>query len=440
MRKQPNDCICGFPSGDNGTNCERCRLIARINELEDRMTPDAIRHFDADDLIMSTAAYYLGRSTINVGDFCQRLRRAWPELSGDVRAHIQRLVESQFAREGVLRRLYLEPDWGPYVTQSAQPQPGQYWQTQDGKLRVYVHGVTQLGTVLAEMPSGQWVDIDVNQMLADWRHLPGCDSFDWQPTRYPRYFETHNRENYAFLRQDSATDFVLVQHDGTGREVTEVTLADRVQITETEAMSRIVSSVPEWPKYVTNPTGWACDTAYLRRDSEEVCVRVTTSGVEHPNWWDEQRDETVHRGTWKYITEAEAKSRIEPPKPVESPDDWVTQDRVVPRNNIDLWCWIEAGKTPHEHDWQKGVSNFHRHKHGDREYPSCSEILHVRCRRKDLPPVEPPKPATRTITFCEYIVWDEPGCERLVWALESDDMLYRHSYPTGQTRTVEVPE
>jgi hypothetical protein len=108
MTTKPNDCICGFPSGDNGTNCERCRLIARMNDLEYRVTPDAMRHFDADDLIMSATAYHL---TTNVGDFCQRLRRAWPELSEDVRAHIQRLVESQFAGEGILRRLYLDPDW-----------------------------------------------------------------------------------------------------------------------------------------------------------------------------------------------------------------------------------------------------------------------------------------------------------------------------------------
>jgi hypothetical protein len=72
---------------------------------------DHLRHFDTDDLIMSTAAYYLGRQTINVGDFCRRLRRAWPELNENVRAYVQRLVESQFAREGVLRRLYLAPDW-----------------------------------------------------------------------------------------------------------------------------------------------------------------------------------------------------------------------------------------------------------------------------------------------------------------------------------------
>jgi len=180
-----------------------------------------------------------------------------------------------------------------------QPQHGQYWQTQDGKLRIYVHGVTKLGTVLAEMRSGQWVDLDVNQMLANWRHLPDCDSVDWQPVKYPRYFETHNREDYAFLRQDSATDFVLAQHDGTGHEVTEVTLADRAELTEAEAMSRIV----------------------------------------------------------------------------------------------------------------------------------------------------PPTPPTRTVTFCEYVVWDEPGSGQLVWVSEPDDLmpsarsrLYRYRYPTGQTRTVEVPE
>jgi hypothetical protein len=76
---------------------------------------DHLRHFDTDDLIMSATAYYLGRRTINVGDFCQRLRRAWPELNENVRAYVQRLVESQFAREGVLRRLYLEPDWILFV-------------------------------------------------------------------------------------------------------------------------------------------------------------------------------------------------------------------------------------------------------------------------------------------------------------------------------------
>ena len=77
---------------------------------------DHLRHFDTDDLIMSTTAYYLGRRTASVGDFCQRLRRAWPELNEDVQQYIRRLVESEFAREGILRRL--QRDWTPFGDES----------------------------------------------------------------------------------------------------------------------------------------------------------------------------------------------------------------------------------------------------------------------------------------------------------------------------------
>ena len=34
MNYKPNDCCCGFPSGDNTDNCERCQLVARIRSLE----------------------------------------------------------------------------------------------------------------------------------------------------------------------------------------------------------------------------------------------------------------------------------------------------------------------------------------------------------------------------------------------------------------------
>jgi hypothetical protein len=258
-----------------------------------------------------------------------------------------------------------------------QPQPGEWWRTRGGEI-LYVVGcrpksddtnwplivVDKHGVCVEPYTTGGFIDephIECEEDLVE--HLPDCDSFEWVPVQYPRYFETHNREDYAFLRQDSATDFVLVQHDGTGREVTEVTLAERAEITEAEATSRIVPPAPEWPKYVTGRTGFACYTAYLRRDSETDCVLVTKSGMEHPNFWDATRDDLLLNGLWVYITEAEAKAFI-----------------------------------------------------------------------------KPTKPKARTITFCEHIVWDEPGCERLVWALEPDDLLYRHSYPTGQTRTVEVPE
>ena len=64
-----------------------------------------IYHFDFDDLVMSTTAYYLGRRTINVDSFCDRLVKAWPDLSPNVRDYIQRIVEAEFSREAILKRL-----------------------------------------------------------------------------------------------------------------------------------------------------------------------------------------------------------------------------------------------------------------------------------------------------------------------------------------------
>ena len=33
MSEPVNDCCCGFPSGENADNCERCGLIKQRNEL-----------------------------------------------------------------------------------------------------------------------------------------------------------------------------------------------------------------------------------------------------------------------------------------------------------------------------------------------------------------------------------------------------------------------
>jgi hypothetical protein len=73
---------------------------------------NAIHYFDHDDLIMSSASYYLGRRTAMVGDFCDRLVSAWPYLSKPVRDYIQRIVESEFAREAILVKL--DPTFNPF--------------------------------------------------------------------------------------------------------------------------------------------------------------------------------------------------------------------------------------------------------------------------------------------------------------------------------------
>jgi hypothetical protein len=242
-----------------------------------------------------------------------------------------------------------------------QPQPGEWWRTRSGEIRL-VFGVNPCGTkytvwttnaddaVCSHLPSGAEFSGGRESPYDLVEHLPDCNSFDWQPVRYPRYFETRDREYYAYLRQDSATDLVLVEPSGDDYEGTEVALAGRTEITEAEAMSRIVP-----PKH----------------DPGQGYRRINPA-VDVP----QEGDEFWHK----------------------SEKRWVARSREM-------------------------------------SYAGWSNTDTYRRR------IEPPTPKkTRTITFCEYIVWDEPGCERLVWALESDDMLYRHSYPTGRTRTIEVPE
>ena len=37
MSGKVNDCCCGFPSGENTDNCERCGLIKQIQELSEAL-------------------------------------------------------------------------------------------------------------------------------------------------------------------------------------------------------------------------------------------------------------------------------------------------------------------------------------------------------------------------------------------------------------------
>jgi hypothetical protein len=77
-----------------------------------------------------------------------------------------------------------------------------------------------------------------------------------------------------------------------------------------------------------------------------------------------------------------------PKLPVESPDDWVTQDRVGARPGIDERQFTVINGKPQGWDevkssWSAGMM------HGD---VKCGETIEVRCRRKDLPPLPAESP------------------------------------------------
>jgi hypothetical protein len=121
----------------------------------------------------------------------------------------------------------------------------------------------------------------------------------------------------------------------------------------------------------------------------------------------------------KEVTEAEAKSRLNPPKP-DPGEGWRLVDKDVdqPQEGDEFW--------DREHcEWVLRHKAF-----SDSPF---SEISTYRRR------IEPPKPKTRTVVLREWLLWTSPGHECLQW-LASDPLGWPHRHPTGKTRTIEVPE
>jgi len=89
------------------------------------------------------------------------------------------------------------------------------------------------------------------------------------------------------------------------------------------------------------------------------------------------------------------------PQPVESPDDWVVQDRVRARST-DRGAWVDEGEPypPYDfssrHWWTVGTGKALGWNPGDTD--AVGRTLHLICRRKDLPevvdPNNPPMPAS----------------------------------------------
>jgi hypothetical protein len=248
--------------------------------------------------------------------------------------------------------------------------------------------VTKLETVLIEYPSGASGGFLLSHWLEDWQHLPECDSFDWGPPSPPDPGE-----------------------------------------------------------------GW----------------RLIDKAVDQPQagdeiWFATRREWSLRENLNPFINGWHYRRRIEPPKPVESPDDWVTQDRVPPRSGVDQVRWAEM------HDWAYAMGIWV-------SMPSDKYLqgtLQVRCRRKDLPrqngpescaicgvfpPIEgniackdcvqyahesagcppDPTPKTRTVVLREWVVCVDGEHWYLHWgAVEPQG--YQEIHPTGETRTIEVPE
>lgn len=177
--------------------------------------------------------------------------------------------------------------------------------------------------------------------------------------------------------------------------------------------------------------------AYLLRINAKRCCLVDKKGnqlTDQP-WYDK-----TDRAGRTQLTKEEALERLDKPEPVESPDDWVeithTHPDHVPRVGIDWFTSLEYPKIEDNNGWQR--QEFFHTKNSVGEYYKASEGGRSKCRRKDLPPITPPKPAMRTVTLNQWIVWDEEGEESERWQSDTPESWYNY-YKTGESKTVEVP-
>ena len=135
----------------------------------------------------------------------------------------------------------------------------------------------------------------------------------------------------------------------------------------------------------TFPQYWTSESpllAFMKQLSKDDFVPVFLDGSEGAV----RSNSTVDRTR---LTQAEAEARVKKPEPVESPDDWVTQDRVPDRPGIDEWRRVFDGVPD---GWNKSFEHEERYAHGHTALGGRS-VVEVRCRRRDLPPLpqETPK-------------------------------------------------
>lgn len=86
-------------------------IHANESDVSDLVVPmPQVYEFDVSDLVMSATAYYLGRRTANVGDFCRRLCLSWPSLPVAVQQFVERIVEEAYRRAARTDRFALGND------------------------------------------------------------------------------------------------------------------------------------------------------------------------------------------------------------------------------------------------------------------------------------------------------------------------------------------
>ncbi len=361
------------------------------------------------------------------------------------------------------------------------PEPDQYWEHVKSKDRVYFIGRNPEGEMVWQC-EGDTVEVG-NLDWSDWQHIPDCTGWDWEFEAFPHYYVgTKWCDGTAYVVRESETKSHAVgrsgnkfKYDWDGAAKRFVAIGTLVRITEAEAMARLDKPAEQWPKYYVTVTD---SRHYYRCDSADEVWAVTENGEERQG---SPASALLDTAVWKQVTEAEAFARVvkpaepdsDPPPfakpftnarsgigirkdavawrparqpyevatdvtyqaetPVESPNGWVVQDRVPARPGIDQGWWAYKGDAvdPSGSSWWdfQSTDSAAGKEHG---YPHIEGyVLHLRCRRKDLPAV----PAPIEETFPQWYILKESEVHQALtpWAIKrtGEETSIRYAYDGG---------
>lgn len=248
-----------------------------------------------------------------------------------------------------------------------KPEAGQWWASTMGN-RVQIVGVKADGMVVFETRGGNYNDEHIQEITGFWTHMKDCTGWDWQPDTEPEWFDLTPFDEHV-LREN--VDYFLSAIDAGAWKV--------VRVLDGETVGDI------------KDCGYTLFRCLLKDAPPELVAKA---------------------------------------KQTESPDDWVTQDRVPARPGIDERQWVQYDGTALGWVPVKKIGCWSGMKHGDVIH---GDRLELRCRRKDLPPL-PEQPKTETVVFYEVISATQSN--RYLHFVETP--VEGVHIPTGRTETREV--
>lgn len=292
------------------------------------------------------------------------------------------------------------------------PEPGEWWISYCDAI-AYICGFDPDGdpVFLTDRKENAHVDT-MSGFLENWHHEPLCTGWDWKPPAPIDPGEGWELLPVGTMLQDGDECFF----NGTWHELNRIFSGTVYDTEDKNHYRRRKQTAEQWPKYFIH-SDQTCRW-YIKRISETNCQYVSCSGEHDSDEWTGYSDYLVDSGTWREVTEAEALARVKPAEPAaaESPDDWVetTDPEYVLRAAIDeVWYSVENIGS----EWQQVYPSAGM-KLGDSQYEKA------RCRRRDLPALQPKTMDVSPGEGWRWVEKDEP------WQ-EGDDCLicdFKHAH------------